>query len=443
MKIFSAMPAVTLALALCAVAGLPSLSSAESESAAAQPPAPWDGDIGTRDRLTGGWGGLRSDLADHGVDLKLRLSQYFQGVTSGGVDTNSEYGGTVDYIVNVDGHKLGLWEGLGFNLHATTRFGKDILADAGTFVLPNAGLMYPLPGDYHGTDITGLLVSQMLFDGKAQVLAGKLHALDLVTGMFPHQVDSGQEGFWNANSMLSISPWMRWINLSMYGAAAWTIKDGLAQTGVMVIGQENLTTGWGSWDDSFGDGPGVLLFHRFMFEIDDKPGYVYVGGGGSFKDYASTDRQDWLEIPGEGLVDSKKKKPWGVAVYWSQVFWQAPGNDKRFAQFFLGGAVGDDNPSFSDWDLYASVQAFGPFASRQHDRMGIAAWYNHLADDYVDLASSVPGISLRDDSYGLELYYNAEIIPSVHLTPNLQFAQNATKGDDIAVIPGLRLVIDF
>ena len=41
----------------------------------------------------------------------------------------------------------------------------------------------------------------------------------------------------------------------------------------MVIGQENLTTDWGSWDDSFGDGAGILLFHRFMFEIDDKPGY--------------------------------------------------------------------------------------------------------------------------------------------------------------------------
>ena len=62
----------------------------------------WAEDIWTRDKLTGDWGGLRSDLTKHGIDIDLRLSQYYQGVTSGGVDTNSEYGGTMDYRFNFD-----------------------------------------------------------------------------------------------------------------------------------------------------------------------------------------------------------------------------------------------------------------------------------------------------------------------------------------------------
>ena len=80
-----------------------------------------------------------------GVNFDLTLTQFYQGVTSGGVDTNSEYGGKVDYRLKVDGHKLfGLWEGLFASLHAETRFGKDISADAGGFALPNTALLYPL-----------------------------------------------------------------------------------------------------------------------------------------------------------------------------------------------------------------------------------------------------------------------------------------------------------
>ena len=89
-------------------------------------------DVWTRDKLLGDWRGLRTDLHDHGIDIGLRLSQYRQRVASGGVDKNGEYGGTMDYRVNADLNKLlGLWEGLSVTMHARTRFGEDVLANAG------------------------------------------------------------------------------------------------------------------------------------------------------------------------------------------------------------------------------------------------------------------------------------------------------------------------
>ena len=48
--------------------------------------------IWTRDKLTGDWWGGRTYLSDHGIDIGLRLSQYYQDVASGGVDQNGEYG---------------------------------------------------------------------------------------------------------------------------------------------------------------------------------------------------------------------------------------------------------------------------------------------------------------------------------------------------------------
>jgi len=78
--------------------------------------------------------------------------------------------------------------------------------------------------------------------------------------------------------------------------------------------------------------------------------------------------------------------------------------------------------------------------SRPHDRMGVAGWKNWLSDEFKDLVS--PVIELRD-TWGFEPYYNIAINQWLHLSPDLQFIQNERKGDDLAVIPGVRLVMDF
>ncbi|MHC4258525.1 MAG: hypothetical protein ACYSPI_08295 [Planctomycetota bacterium] len=65
--------------------------------------------------------GLRSDLTDRGITFDLRLSQFYQAVTSGGANTNAAYGGKLDYILKLDGQKLGLWEGLFVRGHRRQR----------------------------------------------------------------------------------------------------------------------------------------------------------------------------------------------------------------------------------------------------------------------------------------------------------------------------------
>jgi carbohydrate-selective porin OprB len=79
-------------------------------------------------------------------------------------------------------------------------------------------------------------------------------------------------------------------------------------------------------------------------------------------------------------------------------------------------------------------------ASRPADRMGISFWYNWLSDDFKDLVSPVDNLR---DLYGFELYYNVAINKWLHLTPDLQLIKNEFNGDDLAIIPGVRAVIDF
>ncbi len=144
---------------------------------------------------------------------------------------------------------------------------------------------------------------------------------------------------------------------------------------------------------------------------------------------------------GTASGEGEQKNPWDIAAYFYQEFWQAQNDPNRNAAFFIGGTGGPDNPQFAQWNIFASIEAFGPMASRVHDRMGVAGWYNALSDNFTDLAADV-GTSLRD-LWGVELYYNFAINKWLHLTPDLQFAGNEFKGDDVAVIPGIRLVMDF
>ena len=310
----------------------------------------WAKDVWTRDKLTGDWWGGRTWLSDHGVDLTIKGSMFNQRVTTGGADPGQwRTGYKGDLWANIDAKKLvGSWDGLSFQFHFEGRTGEDVNADAGLFTFPNAPLLYPLPGDYKGVNTTGATVTQVLFGGKAAVLGGKLNAFDLLNGFFPNIVDSGLSGFLNANSFLSVTSWGRWLTLSQYGAAAWTLEPKFgAQTGILFTGGANTSTTW-ACGDSWDGGTGILGFHRFVYEIDGKPGYLFIGAGGSTRNYPALDPTDWTDFPGEGAASTDEGKPWEVAIYWYQKVWQAAGDDKRFVQIFMGGSFGDDKVSFSN-----------------------------------------------------------------------------------------------
>jgi porin len=406
----------------------------------------WAEDVWSRDKLTGDWWGGRTYLSKHGIDIGLRLSQYYQGVTSGGVDTNSEYGGTMDYRLNVDTNKLlGTWKGFSVNMHARTRFGDDVLADAGGMTFPNTGLLMPLPGDYDGTDITGLTANQYFPVGEGHLgmfTLGKLDIVDALTLFFP-SVGYGQEGFWNVNALVTALPWFGAVNgLSLYGGWLATInkEHQIGQSAILVTGTENVTTEWSSVSDSFDDGAWIAAFHRFLYKLDGKPGYFMVFGGVSTREQASNEPHDFVIIPGQGIESTDEKKPWDIALYLSQVFWQAEGDPNRKATILIGGTVGPDNPQFAQYNFFTSLEAYGPMASRPHDRMGVSGWYNGLSDNFTDLVS--PVADLRD-LWGFELYYNFAINKWLHLTADLQLVENEWEDDDLAVIPGVRLVMDF
>jgi porin len=108
-------------------------------------PPTWGGDIFSRPRLTGDRDGLRDELGQKGIVFDADLLMTPQVVTSGGRSSGGSFWGNLDYTLNVDVQKLGLWPGGFFKFSADTGFGSNAFADAGTIVPVNTAALLPAP----------------------------------------------------------------------------------------------------------------------------------------------------------------------------------------------------------------------------------------------------------------------------------------------------------
>ena len=111
--------AALLAIGLAALVWEPVVASAQTDA-----PATYAGDLWSRPRLTGDWWESRDWLAKRGVTLDLDLLQILQGVATGGRDTGVAYDGLVNYELNLDTGKLGLWPGGFLKVKAFTGYGR-------------------------------------------------------------------------------------------------------------------------------------------------------------------------------------------------------------------------------------------------------------------------------------------------------------------------------
>ena len=115
-----------LALGVAALVLAPATAAAQTDA-----PETYAGDLWSRPRLTGDWWGSRDWLAKRGVTFDFDLLQILQGVGTGGRDTGVAYDGLVNYELNLDTGKLGLWPGGFLKVKAFSTFGDTVDNDSG------------------------------------------------------------------------------------------------------------------------------------------------------------------------------------------------------------------------------------------------------------------------------------------------------------------------
>jgi porin len=383
--------------------------------------------------MLGDWSGIRPALVEHGIVFNASLTQFFQGVASGGNEQTFRYGDKFDLFMVADTGKLGLWEGGKLQVHAVDwQFGQNAILDAAGLAPVNTLLLTPHTEPSFG--LTQLLYEHELGAGWA-ALAGRANMIDLWTTFYP-DFGRGIDGFMNTSALvpLSIVP-----SLPLITNAAGVLKSGERgmEAAFLVLESQNIPTTVGL---DIPNGVVLLGAARKYTNFGGLSGSHTLVGSYATGDYTAFDTEGWVIDPPNGIVPDETAGTWAALYMGEQRLWEDACNKSRYTKLF--GYVGFSDPDNSPfhWTGFLSVEAFGPLTSRPNDRMGIGYFYNALNSDFQNAFTVVSPIG---DLQGGEVYYNAAVTPWFHLTADLQVVEPSIQAQDTALVLGLRAKIDF
>lgn len=384
--------------------------------------------------LLGDFGGRRTCLAEQGITYQGFLTQFYQGVASGGNEQRFSYGGKFDNFLILDGQKLGLWQGLFVNMHAETRFGEDANRDAVGLAPVNANMLWPTLTQT--TALSGLTVTQALSE-EWLVSAGKFNTLDLFAAMYP-QSGRGVDGFMNVSTLFPLTMG-RALGLSVNGIGVTKLHEGQVQGSFSIADAQNSSTTIGI-SDMFDKGALIIGYWRFFTDFACLPGSHAIMGEYSTRNYTSLNPIDFVFIPPLGLVVGQKSETWSLNYFGEQKLWVDSCNPKRNISLYTSWGISDGNPNPIRWAGNVSLQAYGINQCRASDSFGVGYFYTGLSNNFQNLAS--PIVALQDVQGG-EIYYNFAVTPWMNITPDLQVIQPANAGQSTAIVVGMRGKLTF
>ena len=409
-------------------------------AAPAATPNPYEGDLLTRHYLSGDWNGRRSQLAASGVTMDIFATQFYQGVTSGGLSREFEYGGKLDLLPNFDGQKLGLWQGLSANAHVETRFGTTTNAIAGTLLPSNAAMAFPFDPDTTGVWLTALKFNQALSEHFV-LFAGKLNGLDGYALKYSPGVATNLPGLGGFQSTgLVFNPIAaRGVPYSAAGAGAAVIFGEGSTFGVSVMDPAERSDR--GLDNLFNGGATIASDLVLRAKPMDLPLILDLGGVYTTANYTSLDRSVYVNLPtitpGNLPVETDS---WALYASASQALWQSATDPNATWGLFGGVGISDGNPNPIRYYASGGLGGRRMSSARPLDSYGIGYYYLGLSDQLKDLTKNVR--PLRDE-YGAEVFYNIAVTPSCRLTPNFQVARPAVVGVDMPILAGMRLQVIF
>lgn len=410
------------------------------------------------DHLFGDWGGARSWLADHGVQVALDWLSEDTGNVSGGRQQGFRTSGQVGLEVDLDGEKLAGLRGAAFHTMTVNREGRNLSADA--------------LGD-------GLGTTQEIYGGGGNVVAHLVYAYgeqSLLKGRVT--VDGG---WLPVGTYFAASPlYCAFLNVLMCGnphplpnypgEADWPQASFGGLVRVVPAPQFYLMAGVFSVENDFGTGGGGISGwawadpHKSGVSVPAELGFVprigrtaleghyklgfdrdthryAVIGGPAGPDPRGRGRTMWYVLADQMLLRFGKGTTDGLIAFGGWV--HASEDVSPLAQHAFGGALMSGAP----W-------------GRPHDRLGAVWHWIEMAGRYTRaeeaalLAGSAAPLSLDGfgPAYGpqnteqvAELDYTAAVFRGVTLTPDFQYVirPGATDRTRNAAVLGFRSNVNF
>jgi porin len=387
-----------------------------------------------RSKLTGDWGGWRSCWAENGITAELDHTYFYFGVADGGLEQHSKFGGHGDYLFNFDFGKLGVQEGLFLKIRAEHRFGETISRDTGTLLPPTVAADLPLPFS-EDLYLTNFLFTQALSENFA-LFAGKMDILDGDANAFAH--GRGKTQFSNLG-LVADPIALRTVNLySTLGAGFVVLREFQPLFTFTVLNASDTTRTIG-FEDLFERGATMIGELRLPTNFFGLPGHQLFGGVWTSRNIVSLGQDPWVILPDVPIA--RQSGAW--SAYWNFDQYLATYGDNPALGWGVFGrwGVGDDNSNPLAWFLSFGIGGNSPLYGREADTFGVGYYYAASSDEIGQVTQTLVGPI--GDGQGVELFYNYEVAPWFHLTPDMQILNPGRDNVDTALVLGLRGKVDF
>lgn len=434
-------PQAAIALALLTVC-TPVLAQPSGQPGEPQTDTNAPSDFWHRDTMTGDWGGLRTELADHGIGFSATYTAEVMANVQGGIHRGASYMGLLVPKVDVDLEKLLGWEDASFRVAMLQGHGPslsqgwvgDLLGVSGNDTVPPA------------TRLRDLWLQQNLFDDVVSVRAGIM----VVDDEF---IVSPTAGLF----MNGTFGWPSWAGIDLPAGGPATpfpapgvrvrIKqpgdNGLSLQAAIFSGDPTGHNGSNSPDIGLPSGTvvsfrgGAFLTAELGYAMnhakDDKgsPALFKLGAwyhtSNQFQDQRFATDGLSLADPLSTGIPRNHSGDWGIYGVVDASLYQAEngGGLSGFAR--VAGSPGDRNAISFYVDGGLAYQGLIP--GRDNDTAGFAVAYARIGNNLRGLdqdtrSFSNPLFPIQNQEVALELTYQVQVTPWMTLQPGIQYVFN-------------------
>lgn len=417
-------------------------AGAATQTAAAKPTPEPEPDFWHQEELTGDWGGTRSRWKEKGVGLEFKLTQFYQGVVSGGLRKSSEYNGVFETNFEFDFGKLAGWENWHAQIQTQTRFGGPPVGGTGAINFVNTAAI--LPGadntvfSVTAANVTRIFPLDLKKGNLIAVSVGRFNLLDLADEDF--FAGGGTERFFNVAQIGPLTV-LRQVPLITNAATFAYVRHGEPFITFAAMDPNDYSVEPGV-DKLLKDGitfsPGI----NFPTKYFGKTGKHSFGFAITTKKYTPFDAIKQIVIPGPPVNPVEPKRgSWSFNYVFRQYLVERGRRDGW--GFYTQLSFADKDTSPITRFLSLGLGGNGLFKLRPQDEFGLAYEYTNLSSVLKDNLDFVGLGGRLQAEHGVEAFYNLHLTPWLRLTGDLQVVRPVRRAADTAVIPGMRLEMIF
>jgi porin len=221
------------------------------------------------------------------------------------------------------------------------------------------------------------------------------------------------------------------------GGLAYLSAEGTPLFNFSVLNTIDTSTSSG-FNELFQNGVTLSGETRLPVSVLGLPGHQLFGATYSTGDYVSLTQDPRLLIPGGNVPIARKDGSWSAYWNFDQYLVSDVNNPTDGWGVFGRAGISDGDPNLAKWFACFGVGGNSPL--RQGDTFGVG-WYR--SGTSARLFSRLRNVLNVDDGQGVEVFYNAQVTPWFHLTPDVQVIDPGNGAVPTAFVVGFRGLMDF